>query len=175
MGTGPFFPLGEGAPVNDKKKCCTRRMQPSDTPLSALDMDVLDFGFLTAARYFCDSLANPHGQAWIFAVLAPECFFPGANSAEKMRRALAVVQEMRTSRRSTFQFSNPRCEGCASIVTQDERHLLQLVQHARNGQRSRVASSALLLCEGHAKADVILAAHQFAEAVGVPQPGKVIA
>lgn len=147
-------------------KCRHGRLQKGDTTLNDHNLDVVDFGFLTAARYFCVSFSSPHSDAWVFAMLVPERFFPGPDSAEMMRRALAVVQEMRTSRRSTFRFSNPRCECCANVVTQDERHLLQLVQHARAGKRSHAASSAMLLCEGHDTADTILAAYQFAQAVG---------
>ena len=161
--------------MTDPDRCRRGAMRKSDTPLRELEMDVVDFGFLTAARHFCASFASPQGSAWVFAMLSPETFFPGAESAEKMRRALAVVQEMRTSRRSTFRFSNPLCACCAGIVTQDERHLLQLVQHARMGQRSGAASSAMLLCEGHATKELMLATHRFAETVGAPQANKIIA
>lgn len=165
--TGICLPKnGRGLIMAEPDKCRHGRLQKGDTTLNDHNLDVVDFGFLTAARYFCVSFSSPHSDAWVFAMLVPERFFPGPDSAEMMRRALAVVQEMRTSRRSTFRFSNPRCECCANVVTQDERHLLQLVQHARDGKRSHAASSAMLLCEGHDTADTISAAYQFAEAVG---------
>ncbi|WP_299206134.1 hypothetical protein [uncultured Tateyamaria sp.] len=150
----------------DRPHNCCHRMSMGDTSLEALDADAVEYGFLSAARYFCVSFSEPLGGAWVTAMLGADYFFPGPDSAEKMRRALAVVHEMRTSRRSTFRFSNPRCEGCSSIVTEDERHLLQLVQHARAHRVSMLASSAMLLCEGHATDRVIAAARGFADCVG---------
>lgn len=61
----------------------------------------------------------------------------------------------------------------ASIVTQDERHLLQLVQHARSGRVSMLASSAMLLCEGQTTDRVIAAAHGFADLVGASRQDKI--
>lgn len=150
----------------DRPNKCCRRMSLGDTLLEALSADIVEYGFLSAARYFCASFSAPHEAIWVTAMLGSDHFFPGSDSAEKMRRALAVVHEMRTSRRSTFRFSNPRCQGCASVVTEDERHLLQLVQHARAHRVSMLASSAMLLCEGHSTDRVIAAAHGFADCVG---------
>lgn len=134
-----------------------------DVALSDFDLDCDGFGFLTAARYFCVSFAQPETCAWVHAVLSPTSFFSDGNAALKLRRSLAVVQEMRCARRSVFRFSNPRCLACSAIVTQDERHLLQLVQYSRAGRKSHAASSAMLLCEGHDTRDVLRAAELFAE------------
>lgn len=131
--------------------------------LASLDADSVDFGFLSAARYFFVSFSERDPSAWVMAMLDSNSFFPGSDSAEKMRRSLAVVHEMRTSRCSAFRFSNPRCQKCSSIVTQDERYLLQMIQHARAGHGSLVASSAMLLCEGNPTERVIAAANRFAD------------
>lgn len=144
---------------------CHSRLESGDVPLLSLDTDAVDFGFLTAARYFFLSFSDSDAGAWVLAMLSSDSFFPGEDSAEKMRRSLAVVHEMRSSRRSMFRFSNPRCEGCAAIVTQDERYLLQMVQNARAGHSSRVASCAMLVCEGNATDRVIKAAYDFADLV----------
>ncbi|MEL6100886.1 MAG: hypothetical protein AAFR68_06170 [Pseudomonadota bacterium] len=131
--------------------------------MSELHLDADDLGFLTAARYFCVSFAQPETSAWVYAMLSPTHFFSNGDAAEKLRRCLAVVQDMRTTRRSVFRFSNPRCADCAAIVTQDERHLLQLVQHSRAGRKSHAASSAMLLCEGYDTDGVLRAASCFAD------------
>ncbi|MEO1025568.1 MAG: hypothetical protein AAFX07_08425 [Pseudomonadota bacterium] len=140
------------------------------TPIAALNADAIDFAFLTAARYFFVSFSEPNSNAWLTAILGSESFFPDAAHAETMRRALAVVHEMRTSRTSMFHFSNPRCPSCSAIVTDDERHLLQMVQFARRGQNSRMASSAMLLCEGNDAERVLAAARDFAAIFAVKQP-----
>ncbi|MEM6371235.1 MAG: hypothetical protein AAF727_00420 [Pseudomonadota bacterium] len=156
------------------KGCSKGSTAPGDTPLAALDVDPVEYGFLNAARFFCLSFSEPCSGAWVTALLGAPSFFPGDDSAETMRCALAVVHEMRTSRRSTFRFSNPRCEACAAIVTEHERHLVQMVQHARAGRGSMMASSAMLLCEGHDTARVCAAAQGFASHVGAPQRARVV-
>jgi len=133
------------------------------TPIAALDTDAIDFAFITAARYFFVSFSEPNSNAWLSAILGSDSFFPDSDHAETMRRALAVVHEMRTTRKSMFHFSNPRCPNCSAIVTDDERHLLQMVQHARRGQSSRMTSSAMMLCEGNDASRVIAAARAFAD------------
>lgn len=147
-------------------RCHACRSQ-GETPLSALNADAIDFAFLTAARYFFVTFSEANSNAWLSAVLGSESFFPDACHAETMRRALAVVHEMRTTRKSVFHFSNPRCPNCSSVATDDERHLLQMVQFARKGQTSGVSSSAMLLCEGNPAERVIAAARHFAAVFAV--------
>lgn len=143
---------------------CTSKRAAGDVPLDTLDADAVSVNFLHAARYFFVALAERQPDALIMAVLASDSFFRCANGAEQMRLALAVCHEMRTSRRSVFRFSNPRCPCCAAIVTQDERYLMQLVQYAQEQNRSKVASTAMLLCEGNSTEGVIATAYAFAEA-----------
>lgn len=128
---------------------CQKKLRPGCVPLASLEVDPIDFAFLTASRFFFVSFSEPEARSWVSLILGSESFFPGPGSAERMRRALAVIDEMRSARRSCFQYSNPRCQCCAAIVTADERHLMQMVQHARARRTSRVMSSAMLLCEGN--------------------------
>jgi len=131
--------------------------------LNSLGADGVEFAFLTAARFFFTSFSGQDPSEWVTAILGTENFFPGPYSAEKMRRTLAVVHEMRTSRRSVFSYSNPRCPRCSNMATQDERHLLQMIQYARQGRHSMMVSSAMLLCEGQDTDRLIAAAKGFAE------------
>lgn len=149
---------------------CNARLERGDVPISALGLDPLDFSFLTAARYFCLSFAEPSEHSWVTVMLSSTSFFPDPGSAEAMRRVLAVVHEMRSSRRSAFRFSNPRCEGCSAIVTDDERHLVQLIQATRAQRPSLAAPSAILLCEGHDSERLRKAAVDFASAFPIREP-----
>jgi len=159
----------------NKVSGCQNKLSSGDVRLSSLQVDMIDFGFLTAARYFFVSFTDKNQSAWVAAVLGSDGFFPDKTHAEAMRLALAVVHEMRTSRRSCFRFSNPRCAGCSAIVTQDERYLLQLVQHARAGRKSQMASTAMMLCEGNTIDRVIRTAEGFAALfpINARQPAEV--
>ncbi|MEM6890311.1 MAG: hypothetical protein AAF636_19575 [Pseudomonadota bacterium] len=146
----------------DRTRICPGQRSSGDTSLVALNADYIDFAFLSAARYFCVAFSDGDDKAaWVTAILGADSFFPHGSSAEKMRRALSVVQEMRISRKSIFRFSNPRCQTCSAIVTQDEKYLLQLIQAVRKGQISQAASTAMLLCEGNTTEQLIAAAEAF--------------
>ncbi|MEO0938811.1 MAG: hypothetical protein AAFY38_11715 [Pseudomonadota bacterium] len=155
------------------KKCDAAR-RPGDTDLASLGLDAFDYGFLCAARYFFVAFSgNPN--AWIHAILNADAFFPHTQSADCMRAALAAVQDMRASRRSCFHFSNPSCPCCSVIVTPDERHLVQLFQHVRQGHTSRAASSAMLLCEGRDTSALITSMHALsAFAPGAKQSARTV-
>ncbi len=151
---------------------CHKKLRPGCVSLASLDVDPIDFAFLTASRFFFVSFSEADARSWVSTILSSGSFFPGPGSAERMRRALAVIDEMRSARRSCFQYSNPRCPCCAGIVTADERHLLQMVQHARAGRMSRVMSSAMLLCEGNPTDRVIVAVDCLVRSLA--QPGATL-
>ena len=145
--------------------CNNTNGQTGQVAMNSLDPDYLDYAFLTAARFFFVSFSEASEDAWVSTMLSPESFFPGANSAEMMRRTLGVVHEMRLSRQSMFSYSNPRCLRCSAIVTADERHLLQMVQHVRAGRHSAAVLSAMMLCEGNDTDRMLHAVRRFAEMV----------
>lgn len=150
--------------MNHHSKNCAAGQHGGDVPIDTLALDAFDLAFLAAARFFCLSFSGLDRAAWVKAILGAENFFPGPASAETMRRALGVVQDMRLARKSSLRFSNPRCRCCAEMVTQDERYLVQLVQALRAGRTSQAASSAMLLCEGNDVTRVMAAAQALADA-----------
>ncbi|MEM8576687.1 MAG: hypothetical protein AAGF60_02445 [Pseudomonadota bacterium] len=151
---------------------CNARPRADETSIDTLNLDPFEFGFLSAARYFMVAFTGDQ-SAWINTVLNADAFFPGPRSAETMREALRVIQHMRAARRSCFRFSNPRCPCCAAIVTADERHLIQMVQHTRATRTSLAASSAMLLCEGHDVTDLLRQAGHFTTfASGAAYPAR---
>ena len=140
---------------------CQRVQHPGDVMLSDIDLDSYDYSALTAARFFFSAFASPQSDPWLSMVIGSDHLFPGVQSAETMRRLLTVVHEMRLARKSVMRFSNPTCPCCAEILTEEERHLVQTLQAVRDGRKSRAASSAMLLCEGHDTAEFLSAVARF--------------
>lgn len=151
--------------MSQSRTDCNFPIRPGDIRLRDLDMDETDFAVLTAARFFFMSFSDASGSPWLTMFLSTEDLFPGLNSAETMCRLLAVVHEMRLSRKSTMQFSNPRCERCTSIITEEERHLIQMIQAIRENRISRAASSAMLLCEGNEIDELLRLVERFSRQV----------
>ena len=149
------------------KKSFYERCEAGNVPLETCNTDAIDFGFFLAARYFFNSFSKYDPCSCVMKMLTIESLFPGLDIAVEMRRSLACIHEMRMSRRSLLRFSNPRCKRCSAIVTQDELYLLRLIQHARAGCGSKVAFSALLLCEGNATELVVAPAYGFASLVQI--------
>ena len=146
-----------------KTHSCNMRLRSGDVPIGELDLDPIDFGFLTAVRFFCLAFAEPEQQAWTTAFLASGSFFPDPGSADAMRRTLAVIHEVRTARKSVFRFSNPRCAGCSGVATHDERHLVQLIQASRKMKAASALPSAMFLCEGNDSTRLKASAEDFAQ------------
>ncbi|MEM1301157.1 MAG: hypothetical protein AAGH17_01135 [Pseudomonadota bacterium] len=128
---------------------CNHQPEPGDHSVSSLDLDKSDYACLTAARFAFLQFAAPNQQCWLTVMLASDTLFEGEHHAETFRRVCAVVHEMRLSRKDTMRFSNPRCQRCSAILTEHERHLIQMIQAVRRGEMSKARISAMLLCEGH--------------------------
>ncbi len=166
---GTQFPKAQGQnPMPDSRPPCHGPRGPGDSSLEELDLDATEYGFLTAARFFFVSFAEPNSSVWLSTIISSNCFFYGPNHAEAMRRAVKMVHEMRISRRSMLRFSNPRCQGCSRVITEPERHMMQLLKHARRGQNSRMASSAMLLCEGNPIEGLMQATRELCEMLPAP-------
>lgn len=158
--------------MRDHPAACKNVLRKGDVPLSQVTSDQSDFSVLQATRFFFTTFSAADPNAWVSAFLSADRFFPGSDSAETMRRVLVFVEEMRRARRSLFRYSNPRCEGCAGIVTYDERLLISVVQYLRARQHSKAASSALLLCEGEQHERFLAAGHALAQMFASPDEAE---
>ena len=129
---------------------CDEKLTAGDTSLIALNLSATDYAILMTARYFFASFANPNGAAWVSIMLYSDDFFPNHyDSPRIVQSVLALVHEIRTSRRSMLRFSNPHCLDCANIVTAAERHLIAILQDVRAGKLSSATTHTMMLCEGH--------------------------
>lgn len=136
--------------IHENLRRCGDTGGPNDMLLSELMLPSTDYAALMAARYFFSSLAKPSDAAWLNVFLCSHKFFPNQNnSAQVAQSVLAVVQEIRTSRRSTLRFSNPNCLDCSNFVTDEERHLVLMLRDTRFGSFSSARTHAMLLCEGN--------------------------
>lgn len=137
-------------PLNVPLRLCSQKNQPGDTCLSALDLSSTDYAILMAARYFFASFARPDDHSWMTVILSCQDFFPAQRDSLLVAQSvLALVHEIRISRKSTLRFSNPHCLDCANVITAEERHLMSMINAHREGRVSSAATHAILLCEGN--------------------------
>lgn len=137
-------------PIQFPTQRCDQKPVPGDTSLIALDLSATDYAVLMAARYFFAAFANPEAATWLSVMLGSDDFFPNHDDSPRVvQSVLAVVHEIRISRKSMLRFSNPHCLDCANIVTAAERHLISILSDMRRENLSSAATHAMLLCEGH--------------------------
>jgi hypothetical protein len=86
----------------------------------------------------------------VTVILSCQDFFPAKRDSLRVAQSvLAMVLDIRISRKSTLRFSNSRCLDCANVITAEERHLISTIDAHREGRMSSAATHALLLCEGN--------------------------
>lgn len=129
--------------------CCER--QPSDKEVGLADagFDFVEMTVLEVARYFWQTFALPETQSWLFALQRAEQGFRGPRGGEIGLEVLATVQAMRMSRSSCFSFNNPRCRGCAAILSEHERQFMGVFRAVRDKRLGQARTHAMVLCEGN--------------------------
>jgi len=132
-----------------KRPQCPRVLTDKEQYVVTAKFGTDELAILAIARYYFQTFAVPASQAWIPATdLARHAF--GALKGPRVAAAvLDMLREMRISRRSTFQFSNPECQVCADVLTENERQLMGVFRGLRNSMQSEAYVNALLLCEGN--------------------------
>ena len=110
--------------------------------------DEVETKILQITRYFFSAFANPASQNWMFAFAFCKSHWCERNGPAFADGCLEVVSAMRLARKATFCFSNPFCLKCSLLVTPHERYLMACVQSARRGQKTLLATHAMMLCEG---------------------------
>lgn len=135
---------------------CGRILGPQDCHLHTLNLNVDHFAVLSVARSFFNAFATQNDAGWTSPFLRSNWFFPRHTDHLKIvRDVLALVEAVRCSRRAPLTFSNPRCACCASVVTEAERHFIELIRAMSSQSQSQATIHAMLLCEGNDISDVI--------------------
>lgn len=148
--------------MDPRMTCKPHSRRLGDTPVSNLGLDDFEVVLLSVVRHFITSFAAPDTQSWTEALRIASDTFGVSEGAKAAVTLLGVVEAMRRSRRSTFQFSDPNCPTCCSVVTPNERHLMRMVHALRRGRVSEAQTDAMLLCEGAQTEAVLRAAFIFA-------------
>lgn len=143
-----------------KDNSCAKAVAGDSISVQNAELDQDERIVLEMMRHLFQSFAQPASQGWLNAFYVGMDHFPEDNAANITLATLAVVQNMRTSRREVFRFSNPNCRTCSKILSEDERQLIGVVAATRRGARSCAHAHALMLCEGNDTAPMLQAAVQ---------------
>ena len=128
---------------------CQSPSAPKNRLIGELGYDRNETAVLTVIRYFFQSFQHPASQSWVNAFGAAEARFAQPLAGEVTARALHMVMCMRTSRKSSFCFTNPNCTRCAARVTSNEAQFMSVLKLARHHRPEAMQAHASLLCEGN--------------------------
>ncbi|MEM9058906.1 MAG: hypothetical protein AAGD13_00460 [Pseudomonadota bacterium] len=138
-----------------------KEMQVADAHL-----DIGEVAILEMARHLFQGFAKPECHGWMRAFQRAEEIFPPEIAADVAWKTLKLIQGMRISRRSCFQFSSPNCPDCAKVLTEHERQLLGVLVASRCRQMSEARTHAMLLCEGNQTDSLLGAAKDLSDVLG---------
>ncbi len=131
---------------------------PREELLSATEFDRFELGALEIMRLTFAAMEQNQPRYAPQAEEIAATRFGRARAALIVSGLTAFVQVMAVSRSERFRYSNPFCDGCAAILTQDEANFLRILHHVRRGQRGRAMTHALMLCDARPVGPVLDAA-----------------
>ncbi len=86
---------------------------------------------LTILRLYCVSFASPETHAWRQAVQLSLNTFGHHEGSIIGCALMETIDGIRCQRKSPFNFSDPRCEHCRMIVTEQESQILRALRAIR--------------------------------------------
>lgn len=131
------------------RSCLHRQPSVKEISLADADFDVCETTVLEIARCYWQTFAYPASQAWLSAFQRANQGSWGHRGGVIGLQVLEAVQAMRMSRTSCFHFSNPDCKCCSAIVSEHERHFMNVFRSLRDGRVGPARTHAMILCEGN--------------------------
>jgi len=119
-----------------------------DMAVAHLQFDDVENALLRIARHFFIAYSDHAQPHWETAFDLSQHHFGSVKGPAISFALLNVLRTMRTSRKTTFGFTNPHCSSCRHKISNCERLLLTTIQHMRNGEKAKAQMDALIVCEG---------------------------
>lgn len=150
--------------------CCGRAPESKETLVADAGLDRLDAACLEIARCFFATFAAPESQNWICAFSIARGLFTLQDGANIALQLLKLLQAVRQSRVSVFQFNSANCSGCARWLTEHERRLMKAITELRRGHQERALLQMMLLCEGNDTNRVMIELKELVQILQIVQP-----
>ena len=123
-------------------------VDPMDAERNTLDTDFFETNLLTVARHLFASFSKQQSHHWMEAFHVAENAFPAPFGATIGHAIAQIINEMRMSRSTTFSYYENTDLQAGTVLTREEKYLIQSLQAVKTGNHSRASASAMLLCEG---------------------------
>ncbi len=157
--------------ANPQTPCCTQADPANLSNLLARQpFDEFEKQVLQIARMFFVTFHVPNSQMWMEAFQFAEHEFPAPFGATLANAILIYVESMRRVRANSFNYHDPHCPGCSQQLTDEERYLISVIHHLRQGEMGQAQLNAMLLCEGRDSSKMLEAARRMLLIIGCETP-----
>lgn len=142
---------------------------PGERLIDPASIDAADLQLLGLIRVVCGVMDRRGAVPTEMVVEAAEALVPGPGASVLACIVVRLVRAAALGRAERLAYSNPACPACARVLTDPERHLLDVVRHGREGRRALALLSAALLCDRGAPGAVADAGLDVATVMGLRQ------
>jgi hypothetical protein len=128
---------------------CGRTPEVKESLISGMDLSEEDKTILQIIRFYMQSVTYPKALSWMAAFSIADMTFGPVHGPQIAVRALDVLQQVRLSRRSVFNFNSPTCPTCRQIITEHERRFMVALNCVKDGLAGQAQIEMIMLCEGN--------------------------
>lgn len=129
--------------------------RPEEWALDDLALPPFQHLVLQLCRWHFHAFTLPESQGWLNALRLAGSVVGPVRAGALCYDVVALVEALRRTRRSVFQFNPEACAGCRHWTTADERRLLGLLEAVERGQTGRAQTCAQLLSDGYLNPDLV--------------------
>lgn len=120
---------------------CTDENAPAQN-IEANDLGEMEREWLHLVRLHCMSYEHNRAEGWDRAISDAEMRYGADNGPLIASRIAVIIRAMRAERQGGFGYLSPYCPSCRQRVTEDEWHLVLLMQAGYRGHRNDITEAA---------------------------------
>ena len=135
--------------------------RPDEVHEGNLNLDPFARLTLALMRWHFQTFAAPETQGWLMALRCATTHVGPQAAGHLCYDIVALVQALRSARRSCFRFNAEGCACCRVWLMPEERQLMELLDALRHGRTGRAQALVQLLCDGAPNEDLIAVAQVY--------------
>lgn len=122
--------------------------QPQPQTLDACGYDWLDTFAVEQVRWLCMAYGHGASRGWEKAIMRADEVLGPEQGPALFGGVSAVMTAIRQGRHSPFEFSDPGCPVCSSMILPHERAIMSIIRAGRRDDEAALDAHAFLFLEG---------------------------
>jgi hypothetical protein len=134
---------------NQKQEGCGKVASEKECLLSDLNLPTSHEPVLHILRHYFNGFAVPQSMSGITAFTTTNVAYDEIYGPQVAVKTLQMLQDIRLSRRSPFNFNSPACPNCRRIITEHERRVLLVLKAINASLFGQARTELMMLFEGN--------------------------